>query len=582
MVPRWGGQIVSHKQQRRVREPRYASQKRHEKRSGAHSGIIPVSCFSAIFAESMVNFCAWLTRQGDVICTGNSRGGIMESPTTREELPESLGGEQETERLNNLRFLTNAGANPYGHKFQRTHGTDELHRLYGDIEIGVEREEAAIAGRLMALRSHGKTIFGNIHDLHGQIQIYFRKDRFDEQTFELARKLDLGDILGVRGKVFRTRSGELTIAVEHFSFLGKSLHPLPEKWHGLKDVETRYRQRYLDLMTNQHVRELFVKRSRIVAAVRNLLDSRGFIEVETPCMNVIAGGATARPFVTHHNALDIDLYLRIATELYLKRCIVGGLERVYEIGRIFRNEGISTKHNPEFTMLELYEAYSDYEGMMTITEDIIATICEHLGTGFDMTFQGTALNLKPPYQRLTMNDALIRYAGFSLHDLRKMENARKVAEELHIPFSKEEEMGHLIDKVFEMKVEPHLVQPLFITDYPIEISPLAKRKAEDPSLTYRFELFIHNFEIANAFSELNDPLDQRSRFAYQITLKDMGDEEAHPMDEDYVTALEYGMPPTGGMGMGIDRLIMLLTDSPSIRDVILFPTLKPKALDTGI
>jgi lysyl-tRNA synthetase, class II len=506
----------------------------------------------------------------------------MEHPMIREDLPESLKGEQELERVNNLDFLSSAGANPYGQRFQRTHSTVELHRLYDEIDIGVEHDEAAVAGRLMALRSHGKTVFGNIHDLLGQIQIYFRKDRFDEQAFELLKKLDLGDILGVRGKVFRTRSGELTLAVEHFSFLGKSLHPLPEKWHGLKDVETRYRQRYLDLMTNPQGRGLFVKRSRIVAAVRHFLDSRGFIEVETPCMNVIAGGATARPFTTHHNALDVDLYLRIATELYLKRCIVGGLEKVYEIGRIFRNEGISTKHNPEFTMLELYEAYSDYEGMMTVTEEIIAAACEGSETGYETTFQGTRLNLKPPYPRLTMNDAMLRYAGFSLHELRTIQKARQIADELHIPFTKEEEIGHLIDKVFEMKVEPHLIQPIFITDYPIEISPLAKRKAEDLSLTYRFELFIHNFEIANAFSELNDPLDQRSRFAYQIRLKDMGDEEAHPMDEDYITALEYGMPPTGGMGMGIDRLVMLLTDSPSIRDVILFPTLKPKAQDSGI
>jgi lysyl-tRNA synthetase class 2 len=331
-------------------------------------------------------------------------------------------------------------------------------------------------------------------------------------------------------------------------------------------------------MTNEQSREVFLKRSRIISSIRSFLDGRGFIEVETPCMNALAGGAAARPFVTHHNALDVDLFLRIATELHLKRCIVGGLEKVYEIGRIYRNEGISTKHNPEFTMLELYEAYTDYTGMMEIVEALIEHICQNVQGGFEISYQGVPINLRPPFERLSMNEALIRHAGFSLKELREPEQARRIADELGIPYKKQEDLGHLIDKVFEFKVEPHLVQPVFITDYPIEISPLAKRKKEDPSLTYRFELFINHSEIANAFSELNDPLDQRERFLYQLKLKEGGDEDAHPLDEDYLNALEFGMPPTGGMGMGIDRLIMLFTDSPSIRDVILFPTLKPKAL----
>ncbi len=503
----------------------------------------------------------------------------MEQKTATEiSLPESLNGEQERERFANKQHLENAGLDPYGQRFERAHRMGDVQARYGEIEIGTEHDDVSVAGRLMALRSHGKTIFANLQDVTGTIQLYFRKDRMGEEAFELVKKVDLGDILGINGKIFRTKSGEVTIAVESFVPLSKSLHPLPEKWHGLKDIEVRYRQRYLDLMTNEQSREVFLKRSRIISSIRSFLDGRGFIEVETPCMNALAGGATARPFVTHHNALDVDLFLRIATELHLKRCIVGGLEKVYEIGRIYRNEGISTKHNPEFTMLELYEAYTDYTGMMEIVEALIEHICLNVQGGFEISYQGVGINLKPPFERLSMNEALIRHAGFSLKELREPEHARRIADELGIPYKKQEELGHLIDKVFEFKVEPHLVQPVFITDYPIEISPLAKRKKEDPSLTYRFELFINHSEIANAFSELNDPLDQRERFLYQLKLKEGGDEDAHPLDEDYLNALEFGMPPTGGMGMGIDRLIMLFTDSPSIRDVILFPTLKPKAL----
>lgn len=493
-----------------------------------------------------------------------------------ENLPDSLRGDQEIGRVQNLNALRDAGIDAYGERFERTHLSSAVKEIYKDIAIGEEQDEVCLAGRLRAVRSHGKTVFGNIQDLGGQIQVYFRKDRIGEGSFDMLKHIDIGDIIGVRGRIFKTRSGELTVAVDHMAVLSKALHPLPEKWHGLKDVELRYRQRYLDLITNEQSRNLFIKRSRMIAGIRQLLDGEGFHEVETPCMNVIAGGATARPFITHHNALDIDLYLRIATELHLKRCIVGGLEKVYEIGRIFRNEGISTRHNPEFTMLELYEAYSDYEGMMRRTEQIIQCACEKIQDSYEFAYQGHLLNLKPPYPRMTMSEALQKHAGISLKDLRHYENATKLADSLGLPFDKMEEMGHLIDKVFEIKVEPHLVQPVFITDYPIEISPLAKKKKEDPTLTYRFELFINNYEVANAFSELNDPIDQRERFLYQLRLKEVGDEEAHPLDEDYINALEFAMPPTGGLGMGIDRLVMLLTDSPSIRDVILFPTLKPR------
>jgi len=501
----------------------------------------------------------------------------MEKIQCEDALPESLKGEQELERIEHVRSIRDGGFDPYGQRFHRTHTASELQALYGNIEIGEEKDEVATAGRLMAVRSHGKTVFANLQDVKGQIQLYFRKDRFDEASFDCLKKVDIGDIMGVRGKVFRTRTGELTISVEHFDLLSKSLHPLPEKWHGLKDVEVRYRQRYLDLITNEEARSTIIKRSAIISSIRHYLDSLGFIEVETPCMTSLAGGATARPFITHHNALDTDLFLRIATELYLKRCIVGGLEKVYEIGRIFRNEGISTKHNPEFTMLELYEAYSDYEGMMEIAEQIISHAMSGLGIGPEIPYQGEMINMAPPYSRLTMDEALQKYGGPSLNDLRDFNKARAISRELEIPFEKMEDLGHLIDKVFEAKVEPHLVQPVFITDYPIELSPLAKKKKEDPLLTYRFELFISHYEIANAFSELNDPIDQRERFLYQLTLKEMGDQEAHPLDEDFLCALEYGMPPTGGIGIGIDRLVMLLTDSSSIRDVILFPTLKPRA-----
>ena len=479
-------------------------------------------------------------------------------------------------RLVHLEALREAGVPPYGRRFDCTHAIAPLlekwQGLTGD-EVG---EDVCIAGRLMALREHGKAAFGDLSDMSGQVQIYLKKDVVGDEAFSSLHHVDVGDLLGVEGHVFRTRRGEVSIAVKALTFLAKALRPLPEKWHGLKDVEIRYRERYVDLLANRDVRDVFVKRSRMTSAIRRLLDDKGFLEVETPVMSVLAGGATARPFITHHNALDVDLHLRIATELYLKRCIVGGIEKVYEIGRIFRNEGVSTRHNPEFTMLELYQAYGDYHDMMAITEEILATACMSVNGTLKIQFGPHALDLTPPFPRLTMTEAFERHGNIRLADLRDLGKARSIAEGLGIPLDKgADNVAHLMDKVFEKVVEPHLLSPVFITDYPIELSPLAKKREDDPTLTYRFELFAVETEIANAFSELNDPMDQRERFEVQVALREGGDDEAHPIDEDYIKALEYGMPPTGGLGIGIDRLAMLLTDSPSIRDVILFPTMKP-------
>jgi lysyl-tRNA synthetase class 2 len=486
--------------------------------------------------------------------------------------------EQILMKRRHLEELRAKGIDPFGARFEPDSRVADLLQEYADLPVDGMGRDVAIAGRLMALREHGKAAFGNIEDSSGRIQIYFKLDTLGE-TFGLLKLLDIGDFLGIQGKIFRTRRGEITVAVAEWKLLGKSLRPMPEKWHGLQDVEVRYRQRYLDMIMNRDVRGVFVIRGRVISAMRRFLDGRGFLEVETPCMGPVAGGAIARPFVTHHNALDIDLYMRIATELYLKRCIVGGLEKVYEIGRNFRNEGISTRHNPEFTVMELYQAYGDYTDMMSITEDILDHICrEVLGT-HEITFGDHRIDLKPPWPRITMTEALKKYADTALEDLRDPARASALVDRLGITMERKLSVGHTIDKVFEHTVEPHLVQPTFITDYPIELSPLAKRRSDDPSLTYRFELFIGNFEIANAFSELNDPDDQRERFLEQARLKVKGDEETHPMDEDFVTALEYGMPPTGGLGIGIDRLVMLMTNSPSIRDVILFPLMKPRGSD---
>ena len=476
-------------------------------------------------------------------------------------------------RLEKMEELKARGIEPYGGRYPRTHLAAWIVEHYDECE----GQEVRIAGRLMARRGHGKASFGNLRDVSGQIQIYLRQDDVGAETYNLFQRLDIGDIIGVRGRVFKTRTGEVTVAVGELTLLAKSLRPLPEKWHGLKDVDLRYRQRYLDLIVNPGVKETFVIRSRVIHAIRNFLERRGFLEVETPMMHPIAGGAAARPFITHHNALDMDLYLRIAPELYLKRLLVGGFEKVYEINRNFRNEGISTKHNPEFTMLELYQAYADYHDMMDLTEEMISTVAsEVLGTT-TITYQGVEINLAPPWKRQTMLEAVKEHTGLDFNRYRDDgEQARRAARELGVEVEEKDSWGTVLNKVFEEKVEPQLIQPVFILDYPIEISPLAKRKEDDPALTYRFELFIYAREMANAFSELNDPLDQRARFLKQLEKRRAGDEEAHMMDEDYLTALEYGMPPAGGLGIGIDRLVMLLTDSPSIRDVILFPLMRPR------
>ncbi|MBI2252859.1 MAG: lysine--tRNA ligase, partial [Armatimonadetes bacterium] len=467
--------------------------------------------------------------------------------------------EQILQRKKHLEELYHLNLNPYGERFFINSSILKLLEKYQNLSPGENKtEEISIAGRLMALREHGKATFGNIADLNSNIQIYFRENIIGKENYKILKYLDLGDILGLSGEIFRTHKGELTIAVKKFKILSKALHPLPEKWHGLKDPELRYRQRYLDLIINPKIKELFSLRSKIISEVRNFLDIQGFIEVETPVMSLLAGGASARPFTTFHNALKLNLYLRIATELYLKRCIVGGLEKVYEIGRTFRNEGISTKHNPEFTMLELYEAYSDYHGMMEITENLINHLAKNVIKNYEIQFKKDIINLKPPYSKITYTEALKKFSDLDLDKLRNYEFAVNTAKKLGISMEGAS-LTHLLDKIFEIAVEPHLIQPTFILDYPIELSPLAKKKEDDPNLTYRFELFIANFEIANAFSELNDPQDQRKRFEEQLELKASGDEETHPMDEDYLQALEYGMPPTGGIGIGIDRLIMLFT-----------------------
>jgi lysyl-tRNA synthetase class 2 len=468
--------------------------------------------------------------------------------------------------------LKQMGIDPFGTKFSTTAKSQEIIKNFEKLE----NQRVTIAGRILALREHGKVSFAQLQDIEGQIQLYIRLDDVGSEQFEIFKKVDIGDIIGVDGTVFRTRRGEISVAVKELTFLTKSLRPLPEKWHGLKDVELRYRQRYVDLIVNPDVKRVFEARSKIIRAMRRYLDDLGFLEVETPTMHAIPGGAAARPFITHHNALDIDLYMRIALELHLKRLIVGGMDKVYEIGRVFRNEGISIKHNPEFTMIELYQAYADYHDMMNITENMVAYIAKEVLGSTKVIYQGTEIDLTPPWTRLTMVDAVKKYTGVDFSQISSDDEARKVAKEIGVPVENGATKGTVINNVFEEKVEKHLVQPTFIMDYPIEISPLAKRKKEDPNFTYRFEAFIVARELANAFSELNDPLDQAERFREQVKKRNAGDEEAHMMDEDFIRALEYGMPPTGGLGIGIDRLIMLLTDSPSIRDVILFPTLRPR------
>ena len=475
-------------------------------------------------------------------------------------------------RLEKLDKLREMGVDPYGARFERT----SCAKAIKDGFNSVEGRDVSIAGRIMALRHHGKASFADLQDQSGRIQIYVRLDDVGQSQYAVYELLDVGDIVGVIGRVFKTRRGEISVHVAELTLLSKSLRPLPEKWHGLKDIDLRYRQRYLDLATNPDVMETFLVRSKIVRAMRNYLDARGFYEVETPTMQSIAGGTIARPFMTHHNALDIDLYLRIATELHLKRLMVGGFEKVYEIGRIFRNEGISTKHNPEFTSIELYQAYADYEDIMRLTEDMIYNIArEVLGTS-SITYQGHMVDLTPPWPRIRLLHAIGQKCGVDMSRIETDEEAGRVADRLGLRMEKVVTKATVIDKALETFVEPTLISPTFLVDYPVEVSPLAKRSKDDPGIVHRFEAFAGGREIANAFSELNDPQDQMSRFVQQASERSKGDEDAHVMDEEYVMALEYGMPPAGGLGIGIDRLTMLLTDKTSIRDVILFPLMRPK------
>jgi lysyl-tRNA synthetase class 2 len=481
--------------------------------------------------------------------------------------------------------LRGRGVEPYGRRYPVTHWAGKLHE---QLDAADERtleaaEPVRVAGRVMTMRHHGKTCFLHLMDYTGRIQLYARADQLAD--FADFVQVDAGDFIGVAGEVFRTRTGELTVAVREWSFLAKRIRPLPEKWHGLKDVETRYRQRYVDLVVNQDTRQVFLLRSRVVKALRDFLEARGFIEVETPMMQPIPGGATARPFVTHHNALDMDLYLRIAPELYLKRLVVGGLDRVYEINRNFRNEGVSTQHNPEFTMLEFYQAYADYNDLMALTEEMFVELADRLVGTRELAWSGERIDLSPPWTRLPFFDGLSRALGIPVTPdtevpaLRASAHARVAAEgEARVKLDLEhDDRVRLWKEVFETFVEPTLVQPTFITDFPVELSPLSKRKPEDPRLVDRFELFVGRRELANAYNELNDPAEQRLRFEEQEKERARGDEEAQWLDEDYIRALEYGMPPTAGEGIGIDRLVMLFADQASIRDVILFPHLRPEA-----
>lgn len=488
-------------------------------------------------------------------------------------MDEAEYGEQVRIRREKLKNLVAEGKNPFARtKFERTADSAAITADFAAFE----GKRVAIAGRVLSRRMMGKASFAHILDAKGQIQIYVKIDNVGADAYEEWKKADIGDIFGVEGTVFMTHKGEISVSAEKMVLLTKSLLPLPEKWHGLKDNDLRYRQRYVDLIANPSVKDAFVMRSRIIKAIRDLLDSKGFVEVETPVLNTIAGGANARPFITHHNTLDLDMYMRIAPELYLKRLIVGGFDKVYEIGKMFRNEGMDVKHNPEFTMMELYEAYADYNDMMDITEEIYAAALKAAGKGNKITYQGTEIDLSFPWQRLTMLEAIKRYTCVD-YDKMTAEEALKAALELGVEIDdKKKAWGNIVYATFDQKVESQLTGPVFITDYPVEESPLTKRKNDDPRLTYRFEFFIYAREMGNAYSELNDPVDQRERFEKQAALRKKGDDEAQMTDDDFVTALEYGLPPTGGLGVGIDRLIMLLTDSASIRDVILFPTMKPK------
>ncbi len=481
------------------------------------------------------------------------------------------------ERMRKLAELEAAGVDPYPARFGVSHLADDLHREYAGLseEGDAEAPQVSIAGRLMSVRGHGKATFAHLQDGSGRIQIYIVRDTVGPEIYDLCKKLDVGDHLGVEGQLFRTRTGELTVRVRTVQLLSKSLRPLPEKWHGLTDVETRFRQRYLDLIVNRQVADAFRTRSRLITEIRRFLESRRFLEVETPMMQAMAGGAMARPFVTHHNALDLTLYLRIAPELYLKRLVVGGFDRVFEINRSFRNEGISTQHNPEFTMLEFYQAYADYRDLMAMTEELLAHLAKEITGDQEVTYQGQRISFAPPWPKLTLEEALVNLAGLDAEALKTEEDVSTLARRYGVSISPGWGRGKVMAELFDTLVEPKLLQPTFIIDFPTELSPLAKATRGEPTTVQRFELFVGGMEIANAYSELNDPREQRARFLDQLRQRDQGDLEAHGLDEDYLRALEYGMPPTAGEGIGIDRLAMLFTDSASIRDVILFPLLKP-------
>jgi lysyl-tRNA synthetase class 2 len=482
-------------------------------------------------------------------------------------------------RRQKLDELRGMGIDPFGKKYSRTHLAEDILSSYDEMSKEDLQEmavEVLIAGRIMQKRGMGKAGFAHIQDISGKIQIYVRQDAVGDKLYEAFSLLDLGDIVGVKGTVFKTKTGETSIKVSTLDILSKSLYPLPEKFHGLKDVELRYRQRYVDLIMNPDVQQTFILRSKIIQSMRRYLDGQGFLEVETPTLHSIAGGAAARPFNTHHNALDMGLHMRIAIELHLKRLIVGGLEKVYEIGRVYRNEGISTRHNPEFTMIELYEAYADYLDMMRITEEMTVHIAkEILGTTV-IDYQGTQVDLGKAWKRLSMTDAIKEVVGVDFSQQMTDAQAHSLAKEHKVHVEPGMKFGHIVNEFFETFVEETLIQPTFIYGHPVEISPLAKKKEEDPRFTDRFELFIVAREHANAFTELNDPIDQRERFEAQLLEREHGNDEAHMMDEDFIRALEYGMPPTGGLGIGIDRLVMLLTNAPSIRDVLLFPLMREK------
>ena len=500
---------------------------------------------------------------------------VKNKPNTEEAavLTENEINEQMQVRIDKMHKIEEHGWKPFGYRFLYTHRAADIAAQFD--ELSEKETEVKMAGRIIAIRGHGKTCFMDMQDKTGRIQVYVRKDVIGEENYALIKLMDIGDTVGITGTAFRTHMGELSIKASSVEMLSKSLRPLPEKWHGLKDVETRYRQRHVDLIVNPEVRDTFVKRSQIIRSVREVLDSHDFLEVETPILNTIAGGAAARPFISYHNALDMQVYMRIAPELYLKRLIVGGMDRVYEMGRVFRNEGIDNRHNPEFTSVEIYQAFADYRDMMDLTEEVVVKTAEKVLGTTTINYEGTTIELASPWKRMSMIEAVKEYSGKDFTDVTDLEEARAIAKELNVAIEPSFGIGKIINACFEEYVEDKLIQPTFITGHPKEISPLAKSNPENPEITDRFEAYIYGREICNGFTELNDPIDQKERFLKQVEERANGDEEANMMDEDFVNALEYGLPPTGGLGIGIDRLVMFLTNSSTIRDVLFFPTMKP-------